>query len=166
MVGMDTGRSRILHRAVFLQCCGASPTEPAASMGSAFAWACARPGGGLFVVVHRLYKPRRETPRHEPIPLDNCGRFYSQRSRHHSLLPAAATTAKGLPTMRQCRADRIQLLSPLQLQTGSKLSALPARDWRKRCLLSVLRNFAPQSGCPCVGCANQAYRLTTNNVAP
>lgn len=48
--------------------------------------------------------------------------------------------------MWERRADRIQLLPSLQLQAESELSAVPARGWRKRCLLPVLWNFAAQSG--------------------
>src|SRR5437660_10634147 len=116
----------MLKRTYFLRCCGASALERAASMGAAFAWASARPGAGFFCVVHRLYKPRRETPRHEPSPLDDCGRFHSQRSRHQSLLRAATTAAEGLSTMLHFRADRIDLLPAVRYQAASELAQGPA----------------------------------------
>ena len=79
----------------------------------------------------RLYKLRRETPRDEPGPLDDCGTFYSQRSGHDSLLRIAATTGERLPTMWERSPAGIQLLPSLQLQTKPELSAVPARGWRK-----------------------------------
>ena len=100
-------------------------------MGKAAAWAIGRHWWGLLFAAHRLYKPRRETTRDEPYALDDYGRYYSQRSGHHSLLPPAATAQQRLPALWECRPDGIQLLSSLQLQTEPELSAVPARGWRK-----------------------------------
>src|SRR4029077_10479978 len=97
---------------------------------------------------HRLYKPRRETPRNEPHALDDCGHSYSQWPGFSPLLHPAATAEQCLPAVRERRAYGVQLLPSLQPQTESELSPVPARGWSKRRLLSVLRNFASQPGSP------------------
>src|SRR6185436_384269 len=91
------------------------------------------PGGRscrrLLPLAHRLHKPRRETTWNEPYALDDHGHYYSQRSGHHPLLPSAATAQQRVPAMWECRANGIQLLPALQLQTEPQLSAVPARGW-------------------------------------
>src|SRR2546427_1181954 len=130
-MGMDAGGGRIRRRTVVFQYCCDSPPACSASMGAAFAWVSAWLGGGLFSVVNRLYKPRRETPRDEPYNVDACVRSYSQWPGHSRLLHPAATAEQCLPAMWQCRAAGIQLLPSLQPQTEPELSAGPAPGWRK-----------------------------------
>ena len=128
---MDPGGDWARLRAARIYSRSGSATQCSTRMGAAFAWAPARPGAGLFSAAHRLYKPRRETPRHEPGFLDDPGRYYPQRSGHHSLLPPAATAAQRLPAMWERSPTGIQLLPSLQLQTEPELSAVPAPGWRK-----------------------------------
>ena len=68
-----------------------------------------------------------------------------------------------LSTMLLRRADGIQLLPSLQLQTEPELSPVPARGWRQRCLLSILRNLTARSGGPRFWTRNETSRLTTQN---
>jgi hypothetical protein len=163
-VGMDAGGNCALQRTVFLQCDGGSAIERPAGVGPAFAWASACPGGGLLSAVPRLYKPRRETPRHEPDALDHCGHSYSQRFGHPSLFRPPAAAALRLPTMRERGSDGIQLLPSLQLQTEPKLPAMPARDQRERRVLPTLRDVSAQSSDSGLRHSNRASRLTTNAV--
>src|ERR1700757_1981243 len=113
-------------------------------MGAALAGAVTRPGGGRLPAVYRLYKPRRETPWHEPRSLDDGGHSYSQRPWHPALLRAAAAVAERLPTMRDWSRNRLQLLPAMQLQAAPELPAMPADDRAERHLLSVLRNLLAQ----------------------
>ena len=130
-MGMDAGGGRIRRRTVVFQYCCDSPPACSASMGAAFAWVSARLGGGLFSVVNRLYKPRRETPRDEPYTLDACVRSYSQWPGHSRLLHPAATAEQCLLAMREPPSAGIQLLPSLQLQTEPELSEVPARGWHE-----------------------------------
>ena len=159
---MGGGGGRIRRRAVVFQYCRGSPIRRAAGMVQTVAGDTGWNWGRLLPAVHRLYQSRRETPRDEPYTLDACGHSYSQWPGYSRLLHFAATAAHCLPAMRKRRANGIQLLPSLQLQTEPELSAVPALDWRKRCLLSVLRNFATRSCVPGLQCANEASWLTAN----
>src|SRR5215469_13326537 len=94
-------------------------------MGATAARPSSRNSSGLLLAVNCLHKPRRETPRHESGSVDDFGHCYPERVRHHSLFLAAAIAPEYLSPMRTLRAGRLQLLSSLQLQAESKLSAVP-----------------------------------------
>jgi hypothetical protein len=111
----------------------------------------------------RTGKPIRQPQRHRTSkPRATHGPFErgaEYHSGHHSLLLTSAPFAKRLPTMRLRRAAWVQLLPSLQLQAGPELSAMPARGWDKRHLLSLLRNPAAQSNGPGLQPSNASSHL-------
>ena len=77
------------------------------------------------------------------------------------LRQARSSVARNAAT--RCRADSTSARAAIT--NWSQLPAVPARGWRRCCLLSVLRDLAGQSGGASLRVANQAFRLTMLRVA-
>src|SRR5690242_13487168 len=99
----------------------------------------------MLLAIHRLCQRRRASSGNEPNTLGLRGHSNSERPGHCSLFHFAETAVQCLPAMWMCHPDRIQFLPTVQLQTEPKLSAMPACDWRKLCLLPLLWNFVTRS---------------------